>query len=321
MDRHLRNFVLRRLLQIPVVMFIVSIIVFYVIHLPQGGPEDLIAGRATEEALQNFKVQYQLDEPLYVQYLIWIKKLFSGSLGTSIYSQEPVSSIIISRVPVSVILGVLSVMLAVLIALPAGYISAVEQYTWKDHTATVLAFIGLSIPNFFLAIVLIRIFSVDLGLLPISVGGDLFVDWVETAKVFVLPTVSLGTALAAHTTRILRSSMLDVFSQDYVRVARTKGIPRGVVNRTIVFKNALIPVITIVALQMGYVLGATVVIEQVFALPGVGRLMLDSVLRRDYSVMQSVVLLYAFVFLMLNLTADVLYGFIDPRIRYEGERK
>lgn len=320
MDNELRNFVFRRVLQIPVVMFIVSIIVFYVIHLPQGGPEDLLAGRATEEALQQFKAQYQLDEPLYVQYLAWIKTILGGSLGTSIYSQQSVSALILSRLPVSFVLGVSSVMLAVLIALPAGYISAVEQYTWKDHTATVLAFVGLSIPNFFLAILLIRLFSVDLGWLPITAGGALFVDWVQTVKSFILPTVALGTALAAHTTRILRSSMIDVFSQDYVRVARAKGIPRGVVNRTIVFKNALIPVITIVALQMGYVLGATVVIEQVFALPGVGRLMLDSVLRRDYAVMQSVVLLYAFVFLMLNLTADVLYGLIDPRIRYGGEQ-
>ncbi len=318
MDSELRNYLIRRTLQIPVVLFIVSIVVFAVIHLPRGGPIELIAGRATDAIIADLRAQYHLDEPIYVQYWLWLEQLFSLSLGRSIIARQPVTDMIASRLPVTVFLAFTSTMLAVLIALPAGYISAVEQYTWKDHAATVLAFIGLSIPNFFLGILLIKLFAVDLGVLPITPRGDLFSSASKTIQLFAMPTVALGTALAAQTTRILRSSMLDVFSENYVQVARAKGLPRKVVNRSIVFKNALIPVITVVALQMGFALGATVIVEEVFALPGLGRLMVDSVIKRDFPVVQAIVMFYAIAYLLLNFTADVLYGFIDPRIRYGG---
>lgn len=316
MDRGLRNYVVQRTLQIPVVLFIISVVVFGVIHLPRGGPIELVAGRATDAIVADLRAQYHLDEPLYIQYFLWLEQLASGSLGESIIARQPVLDMIASRLPVTLFLAFSSSVLAVLIALPTGYISAVEQYSWKDHVATILAFIGLSIPNFFLGILLITVFSVELGWLPITPGRDPFATLVKTVQVFAMPTVALGTAMSAQTTRILRSSMLDVYSENYVQVARAKGLPQKVVNRTIVFKNALIPVITVVALQMGYALGATVIVEEVFALPGLGRLMVQSVLKRDFPVIQAIVLFYAVVYLLLNFTADVLYGVIDPRIRY-----
>jgi len=319
MNRQLRNYILRRLGQMPVVLIFVSIVVFYVIHLPQGGPLQLLAGRASEAQLEAFRNQYNLNEPLYVQYVLWVKGLLSGNLGQSLATSQSVGKMLVSHLPVTFVLAICSSLFALVIALPAGYISAVEQYNWKDNVATVAAFIGLSIPNFFLAILLIRFFAVDLGWLPVAADSRLFTEFGYTVKVFVLPIVSLGTALAAQTTRILRSSMLDIFSMEYVEVSRAKGLSEKVVNRGIVFKNALIPVITVVALQMGYVLGGTVVTEFVFSLPGLGTLMVQAVNRRDYPVMQTVVLLYALAFMLLNLSADVLYGYIDPRIRYGGE--
>jgi len=321
MDNQLRTYVVRRTAQIPVVLFLVSIIVFGVIHLPRGGPVELIAGRATDAIIADLRDQYHLNEPLYVQYVLWLEQLSQGSLGTSIIARQPVTSMIASRLPVTLFLAFSSSVLAILIAIPAGYISAVEQYSWKDHLATILAFVGLSIPNFFLGVLLITVFGVKLGWLPITAGSDLFSGLEQTVKIFLMPTIALGTAMSAQTTRILRSSMLDVFSENYVQVARAKGLPQKVVNRSIVFKNALIPVITVVALQTGYALGATVIIEEVFALPGLGRLMVRSVLQRDFPVVQSIVLFYAIAYLLLNFTADILYGVIDPRIRYGGESK
>jgi peptide/nickel transport system permease protein len=315
MDNELRNYLVRRTLQIPVVLFLVSVVVFGVIHIPRGGPIELIAGRATDTMINQMRDQYHLNEPLYVQYWMWLEGVLSGSLGQSITRPQPVVELLVSRLPVTLFLAFTSSLLAVAIALPAGYISAVDQYSWKDNAATVVAFIGLSIPNFFLAILLIKLFSVELGWLPIFTRNPWGSPLVQA---FAMPTVALGTAMAAQTTRILRSSMLDIYSENYVQVARAKGLPTKVVNRSIVFKNALIPVITVVALQMGYALGATVIVEEVFALPGLGKLALDAVLERDFPVIQAVVMFYAVAYLLLNFTADVLYGFIDPRIRYGG---
>jgi peptide/nickel transport system permease protein len=315
----MKRYVLRRLLQFPVVLLLASMMIFFIIHLPQGDPSDLVLGvGASEEQIQAFKERYHLNEPVYIQYLIWLKGILSGSLGTSIFTFQPVTEMIRERLPVTFALASGAILISVSIAFPAGYLSAVDQYSWKDHAATLFAFLGLSIPNFFLAILLIQVLSLQFGLLPIT-GTNIFGSPLQTIRVLIMPVIALGTALAAQTTRLLRSSMLDAFSQEYVRVARAKGMPQKIVNRYIVFKNALIPVITIVALQFGFLLGGTVVIEEVFALPGLGRLMLTSVLNRDLPVMQATVLLFTFVFVTVNLLADLLYAYIDPRIKYGGE--
>jgi len=316
MDNELRNYLVRRTMQMPIVLFLVSIAVFGAIHIPRGGPVELIAGRATDTMINQLRDQYHLNEPLYVQYGLWLQGVLSGSLGQSITRPQTVNELLVSRLPVTLFLAFTSSMLAVVIAIPAGYISAVDQYSWKDNVATLIAFIGLSIPNFFLAVLLIKLFSVELAWLPIIIGDNPWGSPVEVLKSFALPTIALGTAMAAQTTRILRSSMLDIYSENYVQVARAKGLTMKTINRSIVFKNALIPVITVVALQMGYALGATVIIEEVFALPGLGRLVLDAVIERDFPVIQAGVMFYAVAYLILNFTADVLYGFIDPRIRY-----
>jgi peptide/nickel transport system permease protein len=226
----------------------------------------------------------------------------------------------IQRLPVTFALAFGAITLSVSIALPAGYISAVNQYSWKDHVATLFAFLGLSIPNFFLGILLIQVLALHFGLLPIT-GTNIFETPMKAIRILTMPVIALGTALAAQTTRLLRSSMLDAFSQEYVRVARAKGMSQKIVNRYIVFKNALIPVITIVALQFGFLLGGTVVIEEVFALPGLGRLMLTAVSNRDLPVMQATVLFFTLVFVTVNLVADILYAYIDPRIKYGGEEQ
>lgn len=319
MTSDLHQLIVRRLLQIPIILFLVSIIVFLMIHLIPGGPiEGLLGQFASEEVKESMRAQYHLDEPLHIQYWLWLTGVLKGSLGESIITNQPVSNMIISRLPVTLTLVISSLTLSVIIALPAGYISAIHQYEWKDYFATILAFLGLSIPNFFLAIILIKLFSLSLGILPIT-SSNLFGNPIETAKVFIMPTIALGTAIAAQTTRLLRSEMLEIFNEDYVRVSRAKGLSDKVVNKYIIFRNALIPIITIVALQFGFLLGGTIVIEQVFALPGLGRLMLKSVLRRDFPVIQAIVLIYATGFIFANLIADILYGYVDPRIRYGGE--
>lgn len=313
------EYVLNRLVQLPIVLFIVSVIVFLLIHIPPGDPARVVLGEyATQEAIEAFRQEHHLNEPLYTQYVLWLQDILSGSLGNSVTTGQPIGELIRARLPVTITLMITSLSLAVSISLIAGYVSAVNQYNWKDQVATVLAFIGLSIPNFFLAIILIRVLAVDLRLLPISANEQLFQDPVLTAKVFIMPSIALGTALAAQTTRLLRSEMLEIFSKEYVLVARAKGMPQKIVNRYIVFKNALTPVITIVALQTGTLLGGAVVIEEVFALPGIGRLLFEMVLRDDFPVIQILVLFFAVVFIATNLVADLLYGYIDPRIRRSG---
>lgn len=314
------NYIISRLAQVPIVLFLLSIIVFMLIHIPPGDPAQVLLGPyAPPESIEAFREAHNLDEPLHMQYLLWLQGVLTGSLGKSITSTRPVFDLIAGRLPVTITLMTTSLIVAVSIALPAGYISAVNQYEWKDHVATVFAFLGLSIPNFFLAILLIKFLAVEFNVLPISPSTNLFQDPVETAKVFIMPSLALGTALSAQTTRLLRSSMLEVFSQEYVRVARAKGLSKRAVNRYIVFRNALIPVITIVALQAGFLLGGTVVIEQVFALPGIGRLMFSSVTSNDFPVVQALVLFFGTMFIIINLVADILYVFIDPRIQYGGD--
>lgn len=321
MSDGMNRYVLRRLIQFPVVMFLASVVIFLVIHLPQGGPSDLVLGvGATEEQILRFQARYHLNEPLYIQYLIWLEGVLTGSLGQSIFTYQPVSEMMIERLPVTFALAIGSIIVSVSIALPAGYISAVNQYSWKDHISTLFAFLGLSIPNFFLAIILIQIFAVELGWLPIT-GTNIFQSPINAIVVLTMPVIALGTALAAQTMRLLRSSMLEIFSEEYVRVARAKGLPQKIVNRYVVFKNALIPVITIVALQFGFLLGGTVVIEEVFALPGLGRLMLTAVNNRDLPVLQGTLLFFTAVFITVNLIADLLYAYIDPRIKHGGEEQ
>jgi len=316
MSAGMRRFLIRRLLQVPLVLFLVSVIIFLLIHVPEGGPADLLAAKGAEETMiAEFKETYNLNEPLYVQYLTWVQSVLSGSLGQSIQKSRPVSGMIANRLPVTMSLAFGSTVLAVAIALPAGYISAVERSTWKDDVATVVAFLGISIPNFLLGILLIRFVSLELNLLPITGEVDPFGTPIESIRVLLLPSIALGTAMAAQITRICRSAILEELSAEYVQVSRAKGLSEAVVNRYIVFRNALIPVITIVALQFGYVVGATVIVEEVFALPGLGRLFVQAIGQRDYPVVQAIVLFYAAVFVTVNLAADLLYGYVDPRIR------
>jgi peptide/nickel transport system permease protein len=243
--------------------------------------------------------------------------LVHGDLGMSIAENLPVSTVILDRLPVTVQLSVAATLVSLLIALPAGVISALKKDTWMDNLARVFAFAGVALPNFWLGLLAIIVFGVVLQILPIFGYVSVFQDPWEGIRHLVLPAITLGTGLAAIVTRMTRSSLLEVLNMDYITTARSKGVPERTVTWRHALKNALIPIVTIVGLQFGYVLGGSVLTEIVFALPGLGRLMVDSIFKRDYPVVQATVLIYALIFVIVNLVVDLLYASLDPRITYD----
>lgn len=274
-----------------------------------------------QDAVLVAKLRHQLglDLPLYQQYLLWAGKALQGDFGISVTIQRgaPVMSLIVQRLAVTLELAFLSMVIAILIAVPAGIISALRQNRLSDHTARIVALLGVSIPNFFLGILLILIIGVYLlqswgagGFIPLrkSIGENLIR--------MLLPAIALGTAYSAVVMRMMRSAMLDVMSQDYVRTARAMGIGQASIVRKDIVKNALIPVITVMGNAIGYLLGGSIVTETVFRLPGVGNLIITGVFRRDYPVIQGIVLTIVVVRILINLIVDILYSYLDPRIRY-----
>jgi peptide/nickel transport system permease protein len=257
-----------------------------------------------------------LDRPLHLQYLAWMGRLLQGDLGRSIRNQEPVIENVGRRIRPSLELAFLAMLVSVVIAFPLGIVSAARRNTPVDGAGTAFALFGICMPNFLLALLLIFLFGVTLRWLPISGYTDPLEEPIRGLRSLALPAITLGLALAAVITRTLRSSMLEALSEDYVRTARAKGLSEGRVIRGHVLKNALIPVVTVLGLQLGTLIGGAVITEYVFALPGVGRLVVDAVFARDYPLVQGVVLLIAVGFIVSNLLVDLLYGWIDPRIRY-----
>lgn len=312
------RYILRRFVSMIPVLFLVSVIVFSLLHLTPGDPATTILGEeATPESLAALREELGLNEPLPVQYVRWLADVLQGDLGRSLRTNKPVSESIIDRLPVTLELTILSIIISLVIAIPVGIISALRRNSVADSTSTTIALMGISLPNFFLAILLIFLFSVRLGWLP-PIGYTPFLeDPVDNLKRMIMPALTLGTALAAIVMRMTRSSLLEVLDQDYIRTARAKGLRESRMIRVHALKNALIPVVTIVGLQIGGLLGGAIITETIFVQPGIGRLLVDAIFQRDFPVVQGVVLFASIAFLMANLAVDLAYAYLDPRIRYD----
>ena len=309
--------VARRLLATIPVLLLVTAGVFTLLHLTPGDPIDAMMAESVDASVkENLRKELGLDRPIPVQYAAWMGRVLRGDLGRSIRNGEPVIENVGRRIRPSLQLAALAMTISLAVAFPVGILSATHRNSPIDGFGTMFALFGICMPNFLIALLLIYLFGVTLHWLPISGYTDPLEDPVHGVRSLVLPAVTLGLALAAVVTRTLRSSLLEALAEDYVRTARAKGLSEGRVVRGHVLKNALIPVVTVLGLQLGTLIGGAVITEYVFALPGVGRLVVDAVFARDYPLVQGVVLLIAVGFIVSNLCVDILYGFIDPRIRY-----
>ncbi len=309
-------FILRRILIAVPTLILVSMFVFTLQKLLPGDPILVMAGEDRDpEVIALLREKYRMNEPLVMQYLYWARDVLSGDLGVSLRTNEPVLSLIASKLPVTIQLAVMSMLFAFLVGIPTGILSAVRKGTWIDWLANLLALSGLSIPNFWLGIMLILLVSVNLGWLPASGYESFWIDPVKSLITMIMPAFVLGTALAATLMRHTRSAMLGVLQADYVRTARAKGLRGRVVILKHAFRNAVLPVVTLSALLFGELLAGAVLTEQIFTIPGFGKLIVDAVFNRDYAVVQGVVLCTAVGFIFMNLVADVLYVILNPRLR------
>ena len=309
--------IVRRVISLVPVLVLVTAGVFGLIHLTPGDPIDAMMAESVDaEAKASLRKELGLDRPIHEQYAAWMRRLLRGDLGRSIRNGEPVIENVSRRIRPSLELALLAMAVSLLIAFPVGIVSAARRNTAVDRAGTSFALFGICMPNFLLALLLIFLFGVTLRWLPISGYTDPVEEPLNGLRSLLLPAVTLGLALAAVITRTLRSSMLEALGEDYVRTARAKGLSEWRVIRGHVLKNALIPVVTVLGLQLGTLIGGAVITEYVFALPGVGRLVVEAVFARDYPLVQGVILLIALGFILSNLLVDLLYGWIDPRIRY-----
>ena len=309
-------FLIRRVALIIPTLFFVSVLIFGLQQLLPGDPALVMAGENADPATIAFlKQKYHLDDPLPVRYALWIEGVAQGDLGESIRIKQPVKDLIFEKLPVTGELAGLAMLVALVIGVPAGILAAMKHDTAVDYGATMVALWGISTPNFWLGILLILLFSVTLGWLPASGFVPPTENLRQNLLTLVMPAFVLGNAIAAVMMRHTRSAMLQVLSADYVRTARAKGLGQFSVILKHALRNALIPVVTLGALEFGALLSGAVLTEQVFTIPGFGKLIVDAVFNRDYAVVQGVVLCTAFAYIMLNLFADIAYALIDPRLR------
>ncbi|MEN3146169.1 ABC transporter permease [Neorhizobium sp. IRAMC:178] len=305
----------RLLVAIPTLL-IISIFVFSLQKLLPGDPILAMAGEERDPAVIEFlRDKYRLNDPVVVQYFYWLGGVLTGDFGISLRTNQPVLELILQKLPVTIQLAVMAMFFAMLIGIPIGILAAVKKNTFIDYIANVLALTGLSIPNFWLGIMLILLISVQLGWLPASGFESIFVDPVRSLQTMIMPAFVLGNALAATLMRHTRSAMIGVLSADYIRTARAKGLSPREVILSHSFRNALLPVVTLSALLFGELLAGAVLTEQIFTIPGFGKLIVDAVFNRDYAVVQGVVLCTAVGFILMNLFADVLYVLLNPRLR------
>jgi peptide/nickel transport system permease protein len=309
-------FILRRLLSAIPTLILVSLFVFTLQKLLPGDPVQAMAGEERDPAVMEYlREKYRLNDPVPLQYVHWVGNVLQGDFGTSLRTEQPVTTLLASKLPVTLELAVLALIIALLIGIPTGVISAVRKGTATDYAANVFALSGISIPHFWLGILLIMIFAVKLQWLPASGFVPLGEDLGQNLKTLILPAFVLGAGLSGVLMRHTRSTMLEVLRADYVRTARAKGLfPRTVILKH-ALRNALMPIVTLTTLLFGELLGGAVLTEQVFSIPGFGKMIVDAVFNRDYAVVQGVVLCVAIGFLLLNLLADVLYRLINPRLR------
>ncbi|SEE37437.1 ABC transporter permease [Bradyrhizobium erythrophlei] len=310
------NFLAKRLVQLIPTLFFVSLLIFSLQHLLPGDPALVMAGEERDPAvIEQIRQQYHLDRSIPVQYAYWVKGVLMGDFGESLRNKMPVSSLIAQKLPVTMQIAGMAIVVAFLIGIPAGIISAVKKGTAWDYGANLFALWGISTPNFWLGIMLIFLFSVELGWLPASGYVPLSENWRASLAASVMPAFVLGNAIAAVLMRHTRSAMLQVLESDYVRTARAKGLSERTVILKHAMRNALTPIITLGALELGTLLSGAVLTEQIFSIPGFGKLIVDAVFNRDYAVVQGVVLTTATIYITLNLIADIAYILVNPRLR------
>jgi peptide/nickel transport system permease protein len=315
------RYTLRRAVTSVFVLFGVSVVTYLMMYLTPGDPAELVLRAQTvhdQAAVERFREQYRLDEPVWIQYGHWLWDVLHGDFGRSYVTNRPVSAMLVDNAPSTAILAVAAMAIALAIAVPAGVVSAVHKGQVPDSVSQLGSLLGVSMPNFWLGYILILVFSIgmpvrSLGVFPVSGAGSL--------DRLVLPALTLGSGVAAIMTRLLRSAMLEVLEEDYVRTARSKGLAERIVVYKHAFRNALIPVITVAGIQFGYLLNGAVVVEIVFARPGLGKLVIDALFDRDYPVIQAATLVIAALFVGINFLVDVTYRYIDPRIDLRRGRR
>jgi len=313
-----KTYVIRRLLALVPVALVVATVAFVLIHLAPGDPASVIAGPdASRDDVQRIERQLGLDAPLPVQLVRWYGRLVQGDLGHSIFLRKPVTEAILDRVEPTLLLTVSAIVIAIVIGVPAGVIAARYHNLMTDQILMVLALLGVSIPNFLLGLLFILFFSVWLGWFPVAGYSPLEYGWLKTVRSLVLPAFALGLVQSALIARIARSSMLDVLREQFIVAGRAKGLGERSVIYKHAFKNALIPTMTIIGISFAILISGAVVVETVFNIPGLGRLIISAVLRRDYPVIQGVVLCIAGVYMLINLAVDLSYLLVDPRVRYQ----
>ncbi|MEL3891938.1 ABC transporter permease [Ferrovibrio sp. MS7] len=310
------RFLVRRIaILLPTLLF-VSIIIFGLQQLLPGDPAIAMAGEERDpETIEQIREKYNLNKPIPVRYWLWISGVLQGDFGESIRIQLPVSQLLVEKLPVTIELAVLAMLVALSIGIPAGIISALYNGRWADYVANVVGLWGLSTPNFWLGIMMILLFSVELGWLPASGYVEPGEDLLGNLQAMIMPAFVLGTGIAAVMMRHTRSAMLQVLSSDYIRTARAKGLYERMVIFKHALRNAAVPVITLGALEFGQLLSGAVLTEQIFSIPGFGKLIVDAVFNRDYAVVQGVVLCTATAYILLNLLADIAYFLVNPRLR------
>jgi len=315
----MRPFLLRRVGAALVVLLLSSMLIFVGVRALPGDTALALAGENRDPAaLQAVREKYGLDKPVPVQYVTWLGHVLQGDLGESGKSGLPVADTIVDRLPVTLELALLSLVIALALGIPAGILAATRPGSVFDYAGSALALVGLSVPHFWLGLMLILIVSVNLGLLPASGYTPFLEDPIENLQKMIMPAIVLGTSVAAIVMRQMRSAMLDSLGADYVRTARAKGLPERSVIGSHALRNSLLTVVTVVGLQLGILISGAVVTEQIFVIPGFGKLTLDSVLERDFALVQAVVLVVTFGYVLINLLVDVLYSVLNPRIRIAG---
>jgi peptide/nickel transport system permease protein len=316
------TYILRRLIQAVVILVIVSLLVFFVMRLLPGDPIIIYVAQTAEleamppEMIETLRAKFGLDKPLMVQYFNWMSGIFQGDFGESIFYHEKVGKLLLERFPVTLHIGVLALIVGAILGVLAGLLAGIRRGKWIDKVITPLTYVGITIPVFFVAILMIYTFGLRLGWLPISGYTSPLDDfWLSTRQI-IMPVICMAVFSIAANARQMRSSMLEVIHQDYVRTAWAKGLNELRVISRHAMKNSLIPVITLMGVGVGITLGGSVIVETIFAIPGVGRLMVSSIFGQDYVVVQAITFVIAVIILLVNLIVDISYGWLDPRIRY-----
>lgn len=316
------TYIIRRLIQALIVLIIVTMMVFLVMRLLPGDPLIIYVAQSAQleamppEMIEQLRVQYGLDKPITTQYINWMVNIFRGDFGESIFYHEDVSTLMKERFPTTVHLTVLSLIFGAVVGIFIGVITAVRRGKWLDKILTPLTYVGVTIPVFFLAILMIYTFGLRLGWLPLTGYTSPFDDFWLSTRQLIMPVICLSFFSIAANARQMRSSMLEVISQDYIRTAWSKGLSERKIITKHAIKNSLIPVITLVGVGVGILIGGSVLVEQIFAISGVGRLLVSSIFSQDYLVVQAIILVIAVAILIINLLVDLSYGWLDPRIRY-----